>query len=245
MSGVQLDEMLEPPSQGRVFRHGRIASLGDCAPSGRVRLDALARWLQDVAYEDVVDAGVAAHAVWVVRRARMRIVRFPRFGERVELATFCSGIGRAWAQRRTSVKRLGESASDVETVSLWVHLDPSSWHPCPFTPEEIAVYGETAGERRVSHRLRHPAPPADARRSTWTFRHSECDVAQHVNNAAYWTVLDEEMLAAPDPEQLDVEMEWRNPAQPAEKVVLGQGERRWITGQDGEAHASILIASRR
>lgn len=243
MRTVELDDLLEPPRHGRVFRNRRRASLGDCAPSGRVRLDALARWLQDVAYDDVDDAGVAAHAVWVLRRARMRVDRFPRLGERVELATFCSGIGRAWAQRRTSVTRLGESTSDVEAVSLWVHLDPSTWQPSRFTAEEIAVYGETAGDRRVSHRLRHPAPPANAQRSAWTFRHSECDVAQHVNNAAYWTVLDEELLAGPDTERLDVELEFRNPAQPAEKVVLAEGERRWIVSREGEPHASILIAS--
>src|SRR5207302_3777739 len=116
-----------------IFRERRTAALGDCAPSGRMRLDALARWLQDVAYDDVVDAGVADHAVWVVRRARMRIARFPRFGERAELATFCSGVGRAWAERRTSITRAGEQASDVEAVSLWVHLDPTTWHPAPFT----------------------------------------------------------------------------------------------------------------
>ena len=48
--------------------------------SGRVRLDGLARWLQDVAYADVEDAGLAERAVWVVRRTRIRVERFPREG---------------------------------------------------------------------------------------------------------------------------------------------------------------------
>src|SRR5581483_11017768 len=123
--------MVAPPERGRVFRETRRASLGDCAPSGRMRLDAIARWLQDVAYNDVDDAGVADHAVWVVRRARLQIATFPRFGDRVELATFCSGVGRAWAERRTSIARDGVSA--VEAVALWVHLDPATWNPCPLT----------------------------------------------------------------------------------------------------------------
>jgi acyl-ACP thioesterase len=237
-------ELVAPPERGRVFREQRRAALGDCAPSGRMRLDALARWLQDVAYGDVDDAGVADHAVWVVRRARMRIARFPRFGERAELATFCSGVGKAWAERRTSITRLGESVSDVEAVSLWVHLDPSTWHPAPFTEEEIAVYGETAGDRQISHRLRHPAPDpalANGEGLRWNFRASESDIAQHVNNAAYWTVLDEELLQGPDPPSLDVEMEYRTPSQPGEKLVLGTEGRRWIVSKEGQTHASIAI----
>src|SRR5438270_3406685 len=107
-------ELVPVPADGRVFSESVRPGLADCSPSGRVRLDALARWLQDVAYADVDDAGVASHAVWVVRRARIRVQRFPQFGERVELATFCSGIGRAWAERRTSITGTGQSSGDVE-----------------------------------------------------------------------------------------------------------------------------------
>ncbi len=244
MSAPHLDELVAPPPNGRVFREQRRASLADCAPSGRVRLDALARWFQDAAYDDVDDAGVADQAVWVVRRARIRVQRFPRFGDRGEVATFCSGVGRAWAERRTWLTRAHADAPGVEAVSLWVHLDPVSGRPVPFTAKEIAVYGETAGDRRINHRLRHPGPPEAPARRSWAFRASECDIAQHVNNAAYWTVLDEELLAGPDPASIDVEIEFRNPAQPGEKAVLAAGARRWIVSGDGEPHASILIAGR-
>ena len=235
--------MIAAPARGRVFRETRRASLGDCGPSGRMRLDAIARWLQDVAYNDVDDAGVAEHAVWVVRRARLRIARFPRFGEHAELATFCSGVGRAWAERRTSITcGEAESGAGVETVALWVHLDPATWHPSTFTERELEVYGETAGDRRVTARLRHAAPAEVEQRWSWTFRGAEADIAQHINNAAYWTVLEEELLKASDPDSLDVEMEYRTPAQPGVKEVLAADNRRWIVG-DGETHASIVIGS--
>jgi acyl-ACP thioesterase len=160
------------------------------------------------------------------------------------IATFCSGVGRAWAERRTSVTRLGAADSDLEAVSLWVHLDPEHGRPSPFSAAEIAVYGETAGERRISARLRHPAPPDAQSALPWTFRASECDIAQHINNAAYWTVLEEELLRSewPEPGSMDVEMEYRTPAQPGQKTVLTAGRRRWIIDGDGSVHASILIA---
>lgn len=220
------------------------AGLGDCAPSGRIRIDALARWLQDVAYGDVEDAGLQDAAVWVVRRSRIRIERFPRFAECFEVATFCSGIGRMWAERRTTVVPSGQADGIVETVSLWVHLDPVLRRPTPLTEHELAVYGALGHDRRISARLRHRAPPGTAAETPWTFRATECDVADHVNNAAYWQPLEEELLAGPDPEAIDVEIEFRTPAQPGQKRILSADRWRWIVGEEGEVHASLRVLSR-
>jgi acyl-ACP thioesterase len=206
-----------------------------------VRLDALARWAQDVAYADVVDAGLAQAAAWVVRRTRIRVNRFPRLGERFELVTFCSGLGRVWAERRTDVVPDGADQAVVEAVMLWVHLDPENWRPIPLSERELAVYGPAAGGRRVSARLRHPAPPVGAGGRAWTFRLTECDIADHVNNAAYWGPLEEELLAGPDLERIDVELEYRTPSQAGPKRVIRDGDRRWIIDVDRELHASILI----
>jgi acyl-ACP thioesterase len=225
-----------------VFTQALRPGLADCAPSGRIRLDALARWLQDVAYADVDDAGVAGAAVWVVRRARMHVKRFPRFGSRFVLATFCSGLGRMWAERRTTITQAGAAESDVEAVSLWVHLDPEARRPTPLTAEEISAYGDAAAGRKVTARLRHPGPEAVEKRFAWRFRATECDLAAHINNAAYWQPLEEEILGGRDPDALDVEIEYRSPAQPGEKVVLCNGDRRWIVDDAGETHASIVVS---
>jgi acyl-ACP thioesterase len=228
-------------ADGRAFSHERYPGFADCAPSGRMRLDALACWLQDVAYADVDDAGLAGAAVWVVRRTRIRVNRFPRFGERFQLTTFCSGLGRMWAERRTDVVPSDGDRPFVEAVSLWVHLDPTDWHPLVLSEQEIATYGGAAPDRRVSARLRHPGPPASNGGVPWTFRRTECDIADHVNNAAYWGPFEEELLAGPDPASIDVELEYRTPAQAGSKRVLRDGDLRWIVGGDDEVHASILI----
>jgi acyl-ACP thioesterase len=234
------DELQQRPEAVRAYSHRRAPGFADCAPTGRVRLDAIACWLQDVAYADVEDAGVAQAAVWVVRRSRIRVNRFPRFGERFELTTFCSGIGRMWAERRTDVVAVGETSAIVQAVSLWVHLDAERWVPTPLSASEIAIYGG-APERKVSHRLRHPVPESTEGGTVWNFRATECDIADHVNNAAYWVPLEEEMLAGPEPERVDVELEYRAPAQPGDKRVLRSGDRRWIVGTDGELHASFRL----
>lgn len=227
---------------GRVFEQVFRPGFGDCAPTGRVRLDGLARWLQDVAYADVADAGLADRAVWVLRRTRIRVERFPHFGDAYRVATFCSGLGRMWAERRTSITRVGEEESDVEAVSLWVHLDPTSWRPVPLGAEETTLYGVSAQGRRVTARLHHPLPDSAHERSRWIFRAAELDIAGHINNAAYWQPLEEELLSGPDPDRVDAELEFRTPAQPGEKVLVRDGPRRWIVDPAGELHASIAVA---
>jgi acyl-ACP thioesterase len=236
-----LDGFAGPPDGVRIFHQMVGPGFSDCAPSGRVRLDALARWLQDIAYADVEDAGVATMAVWVVRKTRIRVKRFPRFGEALEMLTFCSGLGRMWGERRTTIARPGEPGSDVEAAALWVHLDPASWQPVPFNAEETALYGAAAASRRISARLRHPAPQAHGQTSAWTFRAIDLDMGGHVNNAAYWQPLEEELLNGDDPRSIDAEIEFRTPAQPGEKRLVKHGARRWLlTGQ--ETNASMFVS---
>ena len=69
----------------------------------RQRLEAVARWLQDVAYADVLDAGLQ-DGLWVVRRMRVEVTRLPALGERVRLRTWCSAVGQRTAERRTTVE---------------------------------------------------------------------------------------------------------------------------------------------
>jgi acyl-ACP thioesterase len=235
-------EFVPAPAGARVFTQALRPGLADCAPSGRIRLDALARWLQDVAYADVEEAGVAESAIWVIRRARIHVVRFPRFHERFRLATFCSGLGRMWAERRTTIERDGEV--DVEAVAVWVHLDPHSQRPTPLTERELTMYGSGAAiERRVSARLRHPPPSTASDARHWHFRATECDLAGHINNSAFWQPLEEELLAGPDPTGIDVEIEFRTPAGPGEKRFLAAGPWRWLVDGDGQALASIHVSS--
>jgi acyl-ACP thioesterase len=238
---ADFDEILPHPGTGRAFEQQVVAGLADAAPGGRVRLDALARWLQDAALGDVVDAGVGDVAVWVVRRTRIRVERFPHFGETATVRTWSSGVGRMWAQRRTSVTT--PSGAQVEAVALWVHLDPQTGRPMPITERELEVYAPSAAGREVKARLRHPAPPADAPWTPWVFRPTELDVADHINNAAYWSPLEAELLTSGEPpEWIDVEMEHRTPTQPGEHAIVADGPRRWILDDEGEVRASLVIA---
>jgi acyl-ACP thioesterase len=221
-----------------VFEEERRAGLADAGPGGRVRLDAIARWLQDVAYSDILDAGVAHLSLWVVRRTRIRVARFPAFGEQLRMRTWGSATGRLWAERRTSIE--GSEGAAIEAVGLWIHLDPASRRPVSPPDAVQRIYSPSANGRVVKARLRHARPPEDAERAGWRFRATDVDIAEHVNNAAYWEPLEERLAAAGDPDALDAEIEFRDPALPGDAVLLSTPPWLWITRPDGLLHASIV-----
>jgi acyl-ACP thioesterase len=228
--------VIEPPfpQAGRAYAEERLVGPGDTAANGRARLDAIVDWLQAIAYADVVDAGLEGVVLWVVRRVAVEVERFPRLGDRVEVRTACSGLGARWAERRTTI------SGRVEAVALWVAIDPATLRPAR-VDHLAGVYGESAGDRRVRAGLFHPTPPAEAAARPWPLRRADLDVGGHVNNAAYWQALEEE-LADHDPAAgLYAEVEHRVPCGVEDAVLLSAGERRWVAKADGTVLASFVV----
>ena len=87
-----------------------MVRLGDSSPGGRARLDAIARHLQDISDDDARAAGFGDFT-WVVRRTAIAVHAFPSYVEPLQLRTWCSGFGAAWAERRITMT--GEPASPI------------------------------------------------------------------------------------------------------------------------------------
>jgi acyl-ACP thioesterase len=183
-------EFVSRPAEGRRFGHRRRVRLSDAGPDALLRLDGVARYLQDVATDDWADSGLDPDETWVVRRTTVRLSagRWPGLGEEVTLVTWCGGMGPAWAERRTDLEVSGSIA--VETVALWVPLDASG-RPKRLGPPFHDVYGEAAGGRRVPGRLESPPPLPEAPGRPWWVRRTDVDVVGHVNNAAVWAAVSE------------------------------------------------------
>ena len=186
-------ELVPLPERGRVFTGSATLRLADCTPGGRARLDALARILQDVSDDDARTAGFGDRA-WVVRRTVIAVQAFPLYLESVELRTWCSGFGAAWAERRISVR--GERGGAVESATLWVQVHPSTLRPVRLDPSFVEVFGPSAGGRTVSSKPILPTDPSaggECVERPWPLRFSDFDVLAHVNNAAYWEPVEEEL----------------------------------------------------
>lgn len=175
---------------------------------GRLRLDAVARFLQDVAIDDVEETGWGApDHLWFVRRIRVDVLR-PFLADReVESTTWCSGVAALAAGRRWSLH--GDRGGRIEVDSVWIHLGPDQ---TPQRIEGFGVYTEAAGDRRVSTKLLLPEPPPEAPRAAWALRSADVDLHGHLNNAAYWQAVEHHLdgqvdLSAP----LRAELDYRHP----------------------------------
>lgn len=181
------------PSVGRVFTGSRRVRLGDVSPGGRLRLDAATRYLQDLSTDDTTDAALEDAEAWVVRKTVLEVHAFPRYLERVDLATWCSATGSHLAERR--IEMVGDAGGRLETATTWVHIDLDSGRPKRVPDGFHDLYGATAAGRRATARLEHPAPPVGAAAVPWMLRFTDFDVLSHVNNAAYWEPVEEALAA--------------------------------------------------
>jgi len=201
---ARMETFRPQPASGRVYTARRIVRSTDVVPSGRLRLDALARYLQTAAEDDLADSGLTEPVVWLVRRCELRIRTLPVMGERLTVTTFCSGTGPRWAERTTTLSG-ADGAPFVQASAVWAAVSTADGRPAPLSADFLTAYGESAGGRVVSARLSHPRPAtavADgngsgsaSRPRGWPLRVVDFDTAGHVNNAVHWAVVEDELAA--------------------------------------------------
>ena len=230
------------PAGGRLFRASRVVRSTDVTPGGRLRFDALARYLQQAAEDDLADARWAGPYTWLVRRTAVAVRGYPAHGERVTLRTFCSGTGPRWAERTTTVA--GPAGDLMQATAVWVAVDPAEGGPVPLGAAFQARYGPAAGGRRVSARLSHPGPPAAEAGRPWPLRSADFDTAGHVNNSIHWAAV-EDVLPGLGWLPACAEIEYHRPILPGDepRLVSAPGDGRlsvWLCGGQRRLASAVL-----
>ena len=226
------------PSVGRVFETTRRVRVADADPSGRLRLDAVARFVQDVGNDDVADAGLDPNIPWVVRRSEVSIAGWPQLGERVAIATWCGGIGSRWAERRVSFTT---PSGTVDVATLVVHLD-SAGRPAKLPEWFASTFAEAALGRTLNSRLVLPGPPDGATARPWPVRSTDLDVMGHVNNAITWAAVEDE-CARRGVVPSAVMVEWSGALEATDDIrLLATAEDLWLT-VDGAVRVAAAVQS--
>ena len=229
-----LDTAVPLPRRGRTYASRRRVRLSDRDARGRLRLDAVARYLQDVAIDDVQETGwgVPEH-LWFVRRVQVDVVTPFLDDAEVELTTWCSGVAALAAGRRWSVA--GDAGGRIEVDSVWIHLDADG---NPARIDRFGPYSEAGGDRRVSTRFELPVP-ADGSRTSWPLRAADVDVHGHVNNTVYWQAVEElwPTLGVDPRAPLRAELDFRRPLDAGEALELVTADA------DGAALVAFTVGS--
>jgi acyl-ACP thioesterase len=177
------------PASGRVFETSRTVRIADADPTGRLRLDAVARYVHDVGNADVADAGLDPNIPWVVRKSEVEVTAWPRLGERLAVSTWCGGTGSRWAERRVAFE---SESGRVDVATLVIHLDRETGRPAKLPAWFDDVYADAAQGRTLSTKLVLPGPPPGAASRPWPIRWTDLDVMGHVNNAIVWAAVEDE-----------------------------------------------------
>lgn len=235
---------VHPPADGRLIEGRRKVRMADVGPDRRARLDALARYLGDVAEDDAAGATLPVTVGWVLRSTHMYIDRFPMLGEELVLHTFCSATASRWAERTTQVR--GSAGARFRAVAIWVALDARTGGPARLGDWFFAVYGPSAGGRRASARLTLSAPPGPvAVTRPWPLRRSDLDAWAHVNNAVAWAAVEDAVDLSPADSVVGL-IEHHSPIDAEMDPVLAvdRSDDKWsVWLLDSRPPRSMLVAS--
>jgi acyl-ACP thioesterase len=212
-----VDDLVPIPSRGRTFRTQYRIRLSDMDATGRLRLDGVARFLQDAATDDVEETGWGApEHLWVLRSVRIVVLESCLSDRAVDVVTWGSAFSGLAAGRRWSLS--GDAGGSIEVDSVWIHLGPDQR---PARIEGFGVYAEATAGRGISTRLELDSPGDGAVRRPWPLRTSDVDLHGHVNNAVYWQAVEDALRSSVDPSgPLVAELDYRDPVDLADTVEL-------------------------
>jgi len=156
-------------------------------PESRLRIVTLCRMLQEAAWQHANLLGKGfidrdeGGLFWVLSRLRMRISRYPRWGDEFSITTWPVGTNGIFAIRDF---RLSDASGILgSATSAWLIIDGGSGRPRrpqALVDDIITQPGEFQGE---VERLAAPVNPVSG--PTGAVQLHDIDQYQHVNNTAY------------------------------------------------------------
>ncbi|MBB3037670.1 acyl-[acyl-carrier-protein] thioesterase [Hoyosella altamirensis] len=243
-----LDTPLMPlPHDGHVFTTNWPMRAGDVDKNWRLRLDGIARYLQDAGFDhlDAVDAR-AEHPAWVVRRSVIDVIQPPEFPSLVHINRWCSGLSSRWCSMR--VRMTTDDGGLVETEGFWINFNAETLRPARITDRFEKLLSGTA----LTSRLRwqqwiSDSPGPDDAVTPFPLRSTDIDVMAHVNNAMYLQAVDAALRTRPELHEVPTRtvIEYLVPIAPDDDVLLRtrHGEKDltiWFT-VGGKVHAQAMV----
>lgn len=204
---VSLVKRLMPVPDGHpdVFDREWPLRVGDIDRTGRLRLDAAARHIQDIGQDQLREMGFEeTHPLWIVRRTMVDLIRPIEFQDMLRLRRWCSGTSNRWCEMRVRIdgKRGGGL---IESEGFWININRDTQMPARIADDFLDGLRRTTDIDRLRWKGYQKPGIRDDALEIYEFpvRVTDIDLFDHMNNSVYWSVVEDylashsELLAGP------------------------------------------------
>jgi acyl-ACP thioesterase len=246
---MSLDKTMVPVVDGHpdVFDREWPLRVADIDATGRLRLDAATRHIQDIGQDQLRELGFQEiHPLWIVRRTMIDLVRPIEFQDMLRLRRWCSGTSTRWCEMRVRID--GRRGGLVDSEAFWININRETQTPSRIVDDFLE------GLRRTTDvdRLRWKAYLKPGSRDTadqireYPVRFSDIDLFDHMNNSVYWSVVEDYLAATPEMlgVPIRVTMEHEAPVALGDKLeVIAHIHPPGSTGEFGEELAKKTVTT--
>lgn len=214
------------PEAGYVYGTSWRVATGDLDGNLHLRLDGVARYIQEVGAENLVDAGEAEdHPHWLVQRTVIDVIEPIEFPNDVSFSRWCSALSSRWCTMRVDL--VGSDGGRIETEGFWIAINAKTLTPQRVSDTLIERFASTTDVHRLKWTpwLGDPGAPDEV--MPFHLRRTDIDIFEHVTNTAYWHAIHEVIALEPDvctPPYRAV-IEYRRPIKYGEDITLGWSRR--------------------
>ena len=199
---MSLDKTMMPVPDGHpdVFDREWPLRVGDIDRTGRLRLDAGARHIQDIGQDQLREMGFEeTHPLWIVRRTMVDVIRPIEFQDMLRLRRWCSGTSNRWCEMRVRIDgKRGRGL--IESEAFWININRETQTPSRISDDFLAGLHKTTSIDRLRWKgYLKPGSRADASEiHEFPVRATDIDLFDHMNNAVYWSVIEDYLASHPE-----------------------------------------------
>ncbi|MBX9642047.1 MAG: acyl-[acyl-carrier-protein] thioesterase [Mycobacteriaceae bacterium] len=246
-SGADLP-LVELPDSGYVYQTGWRLTTSDIDEHMSLRLDGVARYIQEVGAEHLADAGLAeVHPHWIVLRTVIDVIEPIKLPSDITFRRWCAALSTRWCSMRVRLE--GSAGGRIETEGFWLCVNKDTLTPSRLVDDCIERFGSTTENHRLKWRPWLTEQVQNGTETPFPLRRTDIDPFEHVNNTIYWHGVHEILSQFPELKTAPyrVVLEYRSPIKSDEPVTILSGQHgdvvrmQFTVGSD--VRASALLCS--
>jgi len=188
-----------PDPHEEVFERQWQLRAGDVDRLGRLRLDGVVRYMQDMGQDHLREKGYDdVHPLWIVRRSMVDMIGPIEFKDTLRLRRWCSGASNRWCEMRVRIE--GRRGGLIESEAFWINFNRETQGPARIADDFMGALLCTTEVNRLRWKAYMKAGSREDADEIWEFpiRVSDIDLFDHVNNSVYWKVVEEYLGPYPE-----------------------------------------------